>query len=391
MKHQKTTPPAEHWQEQVADMFSGACSDQRAMMNLGAAQWRDMSRAMFGSWGQDNGSGESKYLSATTSATRLTRTARLFSPQGDLQGAPLVVMLHGCMQDSQSFAKLTRMDSIAREQGFHVLYPDQESSANPMQCWNWSSPENHERIGGEPEALAGLVEQAQKMCAAPARLTRMAGISAGGALAASMAHLYPELIGSVVVVAGPAPFSASNLREALDDMANGPGSGVEKALMGHALRTGARLGSQSPRRLPMLIVQGAADKTVNPLNADMQARGALMLNNALGDAGVDRPGGQRLEKSTGKSGVVKVWTDEEGQVVAVVVAPKDLGHAWSGGDMSEPFSQEGFDQSRLAVEFFQASEARDWSNFDARSLAERLWDKRRGAEMSRARGRPAKF
>lgn len=372
----------------MAKLMGQACKDPRAMSNLGAAQWRDMSRSLWGAWSWGPAAvgevGESQALSACSS-TGLRRGARLFSPSSVKPGAPLVVMLHGCMQDAESFAKLTRMDQIAREQGFNVLYPDQESSANPLQCWNWNAPENHTRLGGEPEALAGLIKQAQEKCKSPAGLTRLAGISAGAALAASMAQLYPELMGSVAVVAGPAPFSADTASQALREMAEGPDP---KADMGRrmaksASEAGAR--AERPRTLPMLIVQGWADDTVNPKNADLQESGALMLNGALSHGGVDGEERARPESCSMKGGSSRVWRDGVGQVLAVVVRPMALGHAWSGGDPSEPFSQPGFDQSRLALDFFEAAESGDWSSFHAKDLSARLFG-RRQAKMEQGVG-----
>lgn len=364
--------------------------DPRAMGNLWAAQWRDMNRAMWGGWGDGHGrqvaGGESRALSATTMSTRLTRSARLFMPDSAGPGAPLVVMLHGCMQDSESFARLTRMDLIAREQGFNVLYPDQDTSANRMQCWNWFAPENQARLGGEPEALATMVEQAQDICRAKPGRTWVAGISAGAALASSMAQLYPELMGAVALVAGPMPFSAKNVKGALESMRAGGCAGLLAEMRSKADRAGARRQRGDARALPVLIVQGSADETVNPAHADWQEQSALLLNDALADGRVNGAI-QTLSRSLSEAGEARVWRGAHQEVLAVTVRPRDLGHAWSGGDPAEPFSQPGFDQSRLALEFFQAASTGDWSEFEAPALAARLW----GAPAAKAEPKESTF
>jgi len=78
-----------------------------------------------------------------------TRRYKLFIPSLD-QGAPrpLLVMLHGCLQDPDDFALGTRMNTLAEEQGIVVLYPAQSESANQTRCWNWFNPANQRRDQG---------------------------------------------------------------------------------------------------------------------------------------------------------------------------------------------------------------------------------------------------
>ena len=52
----------------------------------------------------------------------------------------LVVMLHGCGQDADDFARGTRMNAAADTNGFVVMYPEQTTAAHPLKCWNWYVP-----------------------------------------------------------------------------------------------------------------------------------------------------------------------------------------------------------------------------------------------------------
>lgn len=355
----------------TAGVASVARIDSRAWVNMGSARLRDMARDLWGPWMAEPRVNMARVASLSTQGIACKRRARLFMPNSAKPGCPLLVMLHGCLQDAESFARLTRMDGLAREHGFCVLYPDQDVGANAMRGWNWNGAEHQRRLGGEPEAIAALVAQAQKMLGSTPKRTGLAGISAGGAMAATMAHLYPELIGAVAQVSAPAPYTAKSTREALREMKMGPGPRVGAEACAAAMEA-KRRGEGGKKRLPALIVHGMSDEAVDVSHASALEQAGLMLNAALGTA---RPGeGKwRVEQSEQEGGIARVWRDPEGLVVAALVSPAALGHAWSGGDRSEPFSQEGFDQSRLLVDFFKAAREGDWSGFEAAALAERLW------------------
>ncbi|HZE91766.1 MAG TPA: PHB depolymerase family esterase, partial [Rhizobacter sp.] len=71
-----------------------------------------------------------------------SRAYKLFVPRHDTASTPrpLVVMLHGCTQDPDDFAAGTRMNELAQERGFLVLYPQQSPRSNASKCWNWFRP-----------------------------------------------------------------------------------------------------------------------------------------------------------------------------------------------------------------------------------------------------------
>ena len=80
-----------------------------------------------------------QFLAGTFTNEAGSRPYKLYVPSGYRAGqeVPLVVMLHGCTQSPDDFAAGTRMNEVAEERNFLVVYPGQIGSANMQKCWNW--------------------------------------------------------------------------------------------------------------------------------------------------------------------------------------------------------------------------------------------------------------
>lgn len=275
---------------------------------------------------------------------------RLFVP-GSYDGRarmPLVVMLHGCTQSAEDFARGTRMQDLAERSGFLVVFPEQRSDAHPQRCWNWYDPAHQSRGAGEPALIAGMTRQIVGGYAVDPDRVYIAGISAGGAMSVNVAVAYPELFAAIGVHSGIGFAAARSMHEALRVMREGPqgsGQGVE-ALLGS-------LGSHS-RLIPLFAVHGAADPVVNVVNTDaLVAQWALVMSRLAGASGPPRihqqhgeAGGRAFTRMSLRLGpdeptVVEQWTIQ------------GLGHAWSGGNPGGSYTDAaGPDVSREMVRFF---------------------------------------
>jgi len=262
------------------------------------------------------------------------RRYKLFIPSAYYgQAMPLVVMLHGCTQSPDDFAAGTRMNELAEAQNFLVAYPAQSRSANITKCWNWYNPGNQRREGGEPALIAGITRQVMQDFAVEPGAVFVAGLSAGGALAAVMAATYPELYAAVGVHSGLACGAASNLASATLAMRRG--------------RPAAR-GDLPPNAalVPTIVFQGDQDTTVNPVNAEQvirQAKAGEVLAPAVTE-------GKTVD---GMTYTKTVLTDSHGRPELEEWMLHGAGHAWSGGSPAGSYTQaHGPDASREMLRFF---------------------------------------
>jgi poly(hydroxyalkanoate) depolymerase family esterase len=254
------------------------------------------------------------------------RDYRLYVPASAGAGIRgLVVMLHGCTQSPEDFAVGTGMNALAEAHGLLVAYPAQTAAHNGNGCWNWFRPGDQRRGAGEPAILAGLVQALAAEFSVPRDRIFVAGLSAGGAMAAVMGETYPELFAAVGVHSGLPCGSASDVLSAFAAMRGTPQGAPPAAPPGARPRT--------------IIFHGAADTIVHPSNATQLATRA-------GDGPLRAQGGARrisrsvARRADGTPGV-ELWLID------------GLGHAWSGGNPAGSYTDPaGPDAAAEMVRFF---------------------------------------
>jgi len=243
---------------------------------------------------------------------------------------PLVVMLHGCTQDPDDFAAGTAMNEAAREQGFYVLYPEQSKQANPQRCWNWFKHTHQQRGRGEPALIAGMVREVMTQRRVDKARVYVAGLSAGGAMAAILGETYPDVFAAVGVHSGLAAGAARDLPTALEAMKKGAARPVP---------------STSPRPVPTIVIHGDADQTVHPTNGEQVVRATARAGSTSETDAVHSPNGRKATR--------RVHRDAAGRVVVEHWVVHGAPHAWSGGMRKGSYTDPlGPDATAAMVRFF---------------------------------------
>lgn len=211
-----------------------------------------------------------------------------------------------------------------------MLYPEQDRRVNPQGCWHWYDTRNG-LAQAEAATVLAAIDQVGLLYPVDLKRVAIAGMSAGAGLAALLASRHPERFRAVVMHSGVPPGAAQS------------GAGVLRAMGGrHTPQSLPEAGTAWP---PLLVIQGSDDLVVASANA--QAAAQLWAEAAGALPGTTRrvQRGQRLAMDI---------TDHKrrGRTVATQVEVQGLGHAWSGGDARQPFSDErGPDATRMLWAF----------------------------------------
>lgn len=256
---------------------------------------------------------------------------KLYVPTHRGRAPALVVMLHGCTQDPDDFARGTRMNGIAEEFGLVVAYPHQPRSGNARGCWNWFDPRHQSGDAGEPAMIAALARDLAAEFGIPPGRVFAAGLSAGAAMAEVLAETHPAVFAAVGLHSGLPHRSAHDVISAFAAM-KGNGGGAP--------------GGPGGRSSRKFILQGTADPTVSPANAEalfdrMQARyprSKVVISES---------------RSGGRDCTRQILIAASGEAVAEYLRVDGAGHAWAGGDPAGSFAEsEGPDASREMIRFF---------------------------------------
>lgn len=238
--------------------------------------------------------------------------AMYYLPADLPQRAPLVVVLHGCTQTAAGYDLHSGWSQLADEAGFALLYPEQQRANNPNLCFNWFQAKDVERGFGEALSIRQMIETMVLAHKLDRKRIFITGLSAGGAMAAAMLAVYPEVFAAGAIIAGLPYGCAATVPEAFDRM-RGHGGLSERKLQ-QLLRSATRHGGPWPR---ISIWHGSSDQTVASSNANAIASQWL---------GVHRLGGTPTYSSTEGRLTRQVWCDPSGNALIEISLIAGMGH-----------------------------------------------------------------
>ena len=267
-----------------------------------------------------------------------SRDYLLFAPaESPRTRLPLIIMLHGCHQDADEFAFSTRMNAHAQKHRCYVAYPVQAVQANGAKCWNWYEASHQQREQGEPGIIADLTQHLLATYRIAGERVFIAGFSAGGAMAATLAVLYPELYAALGIHSGVPHGAARDFLSAMIAMQHG---------------TMASYGAH-PRHghIPTIVFHGDEDTMVHSTHAAqfMARAGASHYPPEQGERYTES-----VARQSGRHGYTRtIQMDGNRRIFSERWMVHGGGHAWYGGNAKGTYMDpHGPDASGEMVRFF---------------------------------------
>lgn len=254
---------------------------------------------------------------------------------------PMVVALHGCVQNAHDFSAGTKWNELAEREGFYVLYPNQAPGKNALNCWNWFLPAHQKTDEGELLDLYRIIYQASSRYAVDTKKIYVVGMSAGGAMAASLLSCFPRFFAGGAIHSGIGYGLADSEASARALMKTGPSP--EAVVAGDC--------KPSSNKAPVIVVHGDKDKVVHPKN------GERILSDFMGTQMARYESKTEKIETPDKANRLQTSYSLPGERLRYrLVMVEGLDHAWSGGrDKMEWNDSKGPSATKMIWEFFSTA------------------------------------
>jgi poly(hydroxyalkanoate) depolymerase family esterase len=227
--------------------------------------------------------------------------------------------------------QLTGWDKLAESKGFIVAFPQQSSSNNNFECWNFFQSADMQRGSGEPAMIAGITQWVQQNYSVNSKRTYVLGFSAGGAMTSVMAATYPDL------------YAAAGIGDGCEYAATATCAGYQSADPTSAAQQAYTAMGSHARVMPVIDFEGDQDNIVPPVNAQQliqqwQKTDGLVMHSTVPSSPTNTsygmsPGGQSYTES--------IYGDGNGHELIQAWVVHGMSHAWSGGSSSEQYADPG--------------------------------------------------
>ncbi|WP_017578516.1 extracellular catalytic domain type 1 short-chain-length polyhydroxyalkanoate depolymerase [Nocardiopsis kunsanensis] len=244
-----------------------------------------------------------------------------YVPDDLAEGAPLVVLLHGCSQDADTYHAHSGWAEQADESGFALAYAEQDSTNNLQACFNWFEPGDTARDSGEAASVRSMVDHTLDTHGLDPGRVFVSGLSAGGAMAGELLAAYPDVFAGGDVVAGIPVGCAESLVDATTCMSFGKDRTPEQ--WGDEVRAEYDGDTSWPR---VAVWHGSSDTTVVPTNGDASVDQWTDVHGLSGgpDETAELPGGTTAEYYGGSAdGATVAHFTVEGLGHGTPVAPDE--------------------------------------------------------------------
>jgi poly(hydroxyalkanoate) depolymerase family esterase len=231
---------------------------------------------------------------------------------------PLVVVLHGCLQNAKIVANQSGWNKLADEYGFRVLYPQQRVINNPMQCFCIYRRDDIEKGKGENYSIKEMIEEVERENNTDSARVFVTGLSAGALMAVSVMADYPETFAAGAVFAGAPYKSVTNIWTGL---LTSYGWRAKRPADWAALVRGQNPDYHGayPR---MIIYQGKMDVVVNKNNGKQLVKQWTVLH------GISQTPDETI-RHFARSGPVErnIYNDSSGYPAVIYYRLRGVGHA----------------------------------------------------------------
>jgi poly(hydroxyalkanoate) depolymerase family esterase len=282
------------------------------------------------------------------------RRYEVFVPEhlSEETAAPVVMVLHGCLQNEQNMIDETRFTELAERDGFIVVFPFVTSypflPPRAQNCWGFFIEQNRHEGLGEPGDLRRILDAVEDEFAVDPARRYVAGLSSGAAMAVVMAVAYSEDIAAAGAVAGlPYGEDACAVANAcFTGIAHKPVSAFVEAMQAE------QKDAEERRLVPITVIHSTNDMKVPIRNAQNLRDSWIAYYDA--DA---TPASTEDCTAEGVSCEHARYTDQEGRTVVETVLyngpPSGTTHYWVGDNAGMFADPDGPSASELLWSFFR--------------------------------------